>query len=184
MNMLSPPSATRRQLLLTGLALFLCSPSAAGGDGGGGGNSGLSPRPKQPPATKSKYTQDEFTRLSTAELDQLEWKFTRGKRLHITGFSQNMSDYLILMAVHRRRRTQRLILEMQKLKDDKKRVARLTRERNRVQKELNDLKKARQRAKDKGYTRAAAEAEEQIQKTQKYIKGLDTWIKHPSEGRF
>lgn len=169
----------RRHVILGGLALCLARPARAGG-GGGGGNDSTAPR--KPPTVKTKYSAKEFSRLSAAEIAEINKNITLGKPLTVEGFSQAMSDHLAFMAGLRRRRTQRLIKDMEKITDTKKRVTRLRQEQHRVETELATLLEARKRAQDKGLESAENEANKQINKTKRHLGSVKTWVNHPHEG--
>ena len=138
---------------------------------------------------KSVYTALEFARLSEDQIDAIESAYQRGKNFKVKGFSGNMATWLIDMAIYDRRRTQKLIRDMDKLTSKKDRVARLKLELERTEKliEKNDKAiakaEARIKKKDSQVARLILRSEtSRAIRTERFQKGLKLWIRHPHEG--
>ena len=180
-----------RRQLLAGVAALILAPALtlgqaaiAGGDGSST-KSTSSYKPRKPPFIKDKYTQREFLSLSPSEYDQISIqneKSTDGKKIIIEGFSQPMTGYLMEMVGLERQAAKRLIRDMQKIKGNKARQARLRQEIDRMKRRIAKLREARERALKKGFKRAAGEARSRILYAEGYIESLEVWHRFPHEG--
>lgn len=164
---------TRRTLLI-GITSAFAAPAFAGGDSGGGLNKN--------PNVKDRYSQREFVKLSSNEIRQLYFNFTQKRGILIEGFSPGMSNGMVIMTHANRRRAQRLMREMRKLKDKEKRLKRLRMEIKSIDDELVKLISARKRALSKGFKNAVKETEERMANLNRYRVEVRTWIRFSHQG--
>lgn len=125
---------------------------------------------------------DKFLRLYPYEIRKLSGYYKTGSRITIHPFSWAMSSWLLHMAVNDRRATQRLVREMSKIKDPKKRAARLQQELRRVKDFRKNLEASAKRFEEKKMYGAENEERRRLRRLNKYAEGLEVWIKYPHEG--
>lgn len=174
------PAPTRRHALgfVTAVALMPATVAYAGGDGGQ--STGLAP---SRPALKDKYTQREFSRLSSNEINEIWIRQSQQKKnTSIVGFSDNMATYIIEMAYLKRRWTSRMIRDMRALTKPRDRKLRLAREIERVETEITKLQASLARAKKAKQKNVVSETEAQIFYAQTYLDHIRVWAKHLQEG--
>lgn len=183
----------RRVILLTACACGVVAGKAtlAGGGGGGqedGQTSTSKPknevlRKKGRPTVQTHYTQNEFMRLSAEEMYHLiDQQQVYRKNIKIDGFSRNMSSFIVSMAAYRRRRTQGLMRDMSRIKNNDKRKLRLLREVNWAEREVEKLQRALERAKKLKLKTAVYETRMRISDAKDFLKGVKVWSEFPWEG--
>lgn len=183
-----------RRLVCLALAALSLAPRPVLARGGGGGNQELSSaKPKKRSrntATEWSYTQRAFIRLSQREIHALIRRWQRRSiapdvpRFHIEGFSYDMSVSILWMALRYRRRTYRLIRDMQRLNSNGSRRARLKREEKEAIREGYRLVSALGRTlnMDDPDESAATEAKNRLAGADTYLRTVRHWLKTPSEG--
>ena len=112
----------------------------------------------------------------------------------ISGFSENMSLWLVDMALIERRRTRRLMRDMRRLNDPEEREERLREELEEVLEFLGILERSIARLEQKSASaegvaaEAAGEAAREERTRQinlrRFIKGLDIWLVDPMAGTY
>jgi len=179
--------ARREFLAMSAAALVLPSQQAHSGEGGGAIDLGATaPSNPKPPKLYPSYTQAKFSRLHQNEIDLLFKNGARTKKggpvIKVEGFSEPMVVRLVKMAHADRILTRRLIRDMGKLKNAKKRLARLNEEIVKITKRIANLEDALDRAREKDQQAVIEETEARLKAANEYRKHLFVWRKFPSEG--
>lgn len=191
---------SRRRAMSCGAAMAALAgagPAWAGGGGGGGQDPGEGTNSSNPPA---KPRANRRRRVEGAvELTQLQFanraehrreemgKLHKAGKLSVEGFSHNMVSWLLDAMLWEPGRTRRLMKDMRRIKDRKKREERLRAEVEKAddlidvfQSSIDRLEAIKNRS--NGQNRALSEERSRKFDMEQYKKAVEVWQRHPHEG--